>query len=220
MTNFRSNQFLEGYEYVSYDLDTPIIIPANNQFQKTKGYRFTCDNTNETAPYDWYNAYIELDFQVQKKADASAFVAADKVSCVNSIYSMFRQVNVNLNGVMVNDIPNINLCSHIKNVLEYSEPHKTILTNAFYALDTSESTNVAYADFAAIKAANFKESEFKLRHDKIIGLQSNNVLLSLNRYGFFPALQSQICPQGSVIITIELEHSDNLIYSDGGVDDG
>ena len=135
MNNFRSPQFLEGYEYVSYDLNTPIVLPANTQYQKLTGYKFSCDNTNENFPYDWWNSALEIDFQVQKLADGTAFVAADEISCVNSIYSFVNQINVDLNGVMVNDIPNINLCAHIKNLLEYTEPHKNILSNSFYFLD-------------------------------------------------------------------------------------
>ena len=48
---------------------------------------------------------------------------------------------------MVNDIPNINLCAHIKNLLEYTEPHKNILSNSFYFLDKHTSIKVAYPDF-------------------------------------------------------------------------
>ena len=123
---------------------------------------------------------------MQKLADGAAFVAADRISCVNSVYSFVKQVNVDFNGVMVNDVPNINLCAHIKNLLEYTEPHQNILSNSFYFLDKHiDPLLLTYPDFASIKTAGFEESAYKIRHDKIIALQTNNVLLNLNQIWIF-----------------------------------
>ena len=40
MENFRSPKFVQRYEYVSSDLQTPIIMPGNAQNQKRTDYKF------------------------------------------------------------------------------------------------------------------------------------------------------------------------------------
>lgn len=72
-------KFAKVYEYYSYELDTPLQSnPANNATQQKEGYRFTVDTTtaSETVP-DWYNAYLELDFKINKVADGTTYGAAD-----------------------------------------------------------------------------------------------------------------------------------------------
>ena len=53
--SFRYSEYCERYEYINYDLQTPIETPANNQFQKKTDYNFTVDSTGEQHPFDWYN---------------------------------------------------------------------------------------------------------------------------------------------------------------------
>ena len=119
MENFRSSKFVQRYEYVGFDLQTPIILPGNAQDQKRTDYRFVVSNVSESYPFDWYNAYLEINFKVNKLADGSNFVAADKISTVNSGYSFINQLKADFNSVHVNDTPNINLCCHVKNLLGF-----------------------------------------------------------------------------------------------------
>ena len=37
---FRTQPYLENTSYVQFNLDTPITLPANNQFQNKTGYKF------------------------------------------------------------------------------------------------------------------------------------------------------------------------------------
>ena len=39
-------------------------------------YRFVVDNSSEANPIDWYNAYLEVDFQLVTLADSNVGIAA------------------------------------------------------------------------------------------------------------------------------------------------
>ena len=70
MESFRNPDFIERYEDVVFDLETPIVANvANGASQKKEGYKFIADNSGEVAPFDWYNARIIVDFNVQLLAD-------------------------------------------------------------------------------------------------------------------------------------------------------
>ena len=79
----------------------------------------------------------------------------------------------------------------LKICLAFSKPYSNIATNSFYYLDETDSRNVTYADFAALKAADYRKTSYMLRHDKIITNNENNIILSLNRYGFFSSFENQ-----------------------------
>ena len=117
MENFRSSKYIERYENVSFDLQNPIIIPGNAIYQQKTGYRFV----DESSPLDWYNAFLEIDFTVQKLADGVAFVPADHVGTVNGVYSFIKQLKGDFNGINVNDSPNINHAINVKNLLDFSD---------------------------------------------------------------------------------------------------
>ena len=74
--NFRHPKFVKRYEYNYYDLETPLnAIVANNARQTKNNYRFEVDNTSEANPIDWYNAYLEIEFQLVKLADGTGIDA-------------------------------------------------------------------------------------------------------------------------------------------------
>ena len=47
---------------VSIDLQNPITLPANGQSLEKSGDKFVVDSSDESHPFDWHNAYFELDF--------------------------------------------------------------------------------------------------------------------------------------------------------------
>ena len=49
---------------VSIDLQNPITLPANGQSLEKSGDKFVVDSSDESHPFDWHNAYFELDFQI------------------------------------------------------------------------------------------------------------------------------------------------------------
>ena len=68
---FRTSEYLQRYELVRYQLDDVIRIPANGQRQQKTGYKFTIND--RSSFYDWYNAYFEVQFQLQALADGTGY---------------------------------------------------------------------------------------------------------------------------------------------------
>ena len=139
MKSFRNPKYLERYEDVFFELETPLNTgdPGNNNSQKKTGYRFVVDNTGEVTPSDWYNARISLDFKVQTMANAN-LVANDENNIVNGSHSLINNFDVKLNGRKVYDCNDANHCVNIKTLLEYSPDYaQSTATNEFFYLDTS-----------------------------------------------------------------------------------
>ena len=78
---FRSSEYLQRYEMVQYRLDDVIVLPANAQHQQKNNYKFTVND--RSSFYDWYNAYFEVQFQLQKIADGARYIVADLASVIN-----------------------------------------------------------------------------------------------------------------------------------------
>ena len=70
---FRSSEFLQRNEYVRFQLDDVIRTPGNNQHQEKNRYKFTIND--RSSFFAWYNAYCEVNFQLQKLVDGTAYDA-------------------------------------------------------------------------------------------------------------------------------------------------
>ena len=79
---FRSSEYLQRNELVRYQLDDVIRLPGNAQHQTKNGYKFTIND--RSSFYDWYNAYFEVQFQLQKLADGDGYANADRVTVINN----------------------------------------------------------------------------------------------------------------------------------------
>ena len=138
MKSYRNPKYVERYEDVVFELETPLnTVVANTRSQKKDGYRFVVDNSGEVTPFDWYNARLGISFKVKKLADGANIAANDHNGIVNSIHSFIRNFDIKLNGKKVYDCNDGNHCVNIKNLLEYSPSYaESIGTNEFYHLDT------------------------------------------------------------------------------------
>ena len=106
---YKQGDFLERYEEVVYDLQNPIKLPANGATQNKNSYKFYVDSIGEvTAPNDWYNSYLEIDVEVNKKADGTTYATGDNIASASDAYSIIRELNVKYGGVQVIDTPNVN----------------------------------------------------------------------------------------------------------------
>ena len=84
MKSFRNPKYIERYEDVVFDLETPLLTNiANGARQKKDGYRFVADNTAEVTSFDWYNARLRVDFKVNKTANAANLAVDDHNGIVN-----------------------------------------------------------------------------------------------------------------------------------------
>ena len=90
MESFRNPDFVERYEDVVFNLQTPIVVNlANGASQKKVGYKFVAEN-GEVAPLDWYKARINVDFNVQLLADGVATAVDDHNGIVNGSHSLIK----------------------------------------------------------------------------------------------------------------------------------
>ena len=209
MKSFRNPKYIERYEDVFFQLETPLNTgnPGNNRSQKKDGYRFVVDNTGEVTPFDWYNARISVGFKVQTMANAN-LVANDENNIVNGSYSLIHDLDIRLNGKHVYDCNDANHYVNIKNLLEYSPGYaQSTATNEFFYLDTSREPRFQEA---AVSAGA------KKRKALLGTLVVVNTEIPLNRYAFFEALRDELLPSTRLELNLEIESDDNLIWRTGG----
>ena len=136
MKSFRNPKYVERYEDVLFDLETPLNTddPGNNRSQKEDGYRFVADNTSETVPFDWYNARLSAAFKVQKM-DNTNIAANDHNGIINGSHSLINNLDVKLGGKKAYDCNDANHSVNIKNTLEYSPAYaSSTATNEIFIL--------------------------------------------------------------------------------------
>ena len=210
MKSFRNPKYIERYEDVFFQLETPLNTgnPGNNRSQKKDGYRFVVDNTGEVTPFDWYNARISVGFKVQTMANANIAID-DHNGIVNGSHSLINDLDIRLNGKHVYDCNYANHGVNIKNLLEYSPVYaQSTATNEFFYLDTNRHAEERSAEdnynkgFAARKA--------------LLGLSAVvNTKIPLNRYAFFEALRDELLPSTQLELNLEIESDANLIWQAG-----
>ena len=74
--SFRSSEYLQRCELVRFQLDDVIRIPAVGQNQNKSGYKLTIND--RSSFYDWYNAYFEVQFQLQKTGPRQSMKIDDR----------------------------------------------------------------------------------------------------------------------------------------------
>ena len=207
MESFRNPKYVERYEDVIFELETPLnTVVANNRSQKKDGYRFVSDNSGEVTPFDWYNARLGISFKVNKLADGTNIAGNDHNGIVNSIHSFIRNFDIKLNGKKVYDCNDANHCVNIKSLLEYSPGYaQSTATNEFFHLDTHRAAKERPAQAAYNKG--FAERKLLLGTSSVVTRE-----LPLNRYSFFEALEMNLLPSGRLEMNIEFESDANLIW--------
>ena len=96
---FRLSENLQRNELVRFQLDSVIRAPTNDTYQKNDGYIFTIND--RSAYYDWYNAYFEVQFQLQKKADGAGYAAADRITVINGSHSLINHMVIKSAGKII-----------------------------------------------------------------------------------------------------------------------
>ena len=96
---FRSSEYLQRNELVRYQLDDVIHLPGDGQHQVKNGYKFTINKRNSF--YDWYNAYFEVQFQLQKIADGGEYANADRKTVINGTHSLIKHLMIKSAGKIV-----------------------------------------------------------------------------------------------------------------------
>ena len=202
MESYRNPRFVERYEDVIFELETPLnTVVANARSQKKDNYRFVVDNSGEVTPLDWYNARLSISFKVNKLADGANIAVDDHNGIVNSIHSFIKNFDIKLNGKKVYDCNDANHCVNIKSLLEYSPAYiQSTGTNEFFHIDTTRTPVEADNKGFAVRKLLLGTSQIVTRE------------LPLNRYSFFESLELNLLPSGRLELNIELESDANLIW--------
>ena len=119
--NFRKPEYVKRYEYTYYDLETPLnAIVANN-------YRFVVDNSSEANPIDWYNAYLEVDFQLVQLADGAGIPAGanngNQDATTTNSNTFIKEIQVECNGESVYTNMKANESSNALILLKYTKSY-------------------------------------------------------------------------------------------------
>ena len=225
---FRSSQNCERYEYVSVDLQNPIALPANDSNQVKTGYKFTYDNTHG-VPVDWYNAYFSINLKITKM-DNTGYGAGDNASIINGGFSIIDLMTVTFDGAKVIDSDKTNHALNIKNLTDFSSSYSyEIGPSMFHYPDTAVgAVSQKYTTLALTgNAQNIAPTEqntynegFAKRKTLLSAGATNNIILPLNRLGFFQSFQDQIAPNGKVTFEIKLDTDDNVIFRDNAAGAG
>ena len=195
---FRTSEYLQRYELIRYQLDDVIRIPnQGGQHQQKTGYKFTIND--RSSIYDWYNAYFEVQFQVQLLADGATTGAA-RISVINGAHSLINHMTIKSAGKIVYDTNNLHKVTFVKNLLEYSDDFsRSVAKDSFWYLDAADSV------------ADGENVGFDARRTLTTDLNNVNVIIPLNRYGFFEELYERILIPMQLQFNIELQDDDELI---------
>ena len=121
---FRGSQYAEKIEYIRYTPGKSFIEnPSYGNSHVENDIRFYIDSTNEVSPNDWYNAYFEVQFKINKKANNTDFVAADISSLAGDAYSLINKIYINFNGANITSLTEINQYVNALNMLQFSDSY-------------------------------------------------------------------------------------------------
>ena len=201
---FRSSEYLQRNELVRYQLDDVIRLPGNTQHQTKNGYKFTIND--RSSFYDWYNAYFEVQFQLQKLADGTAY-ADERITLINSSHSLIKHLMIKSAGKIVYDTDNLHNVTFVKNLLEYSDDYsRSVAKNSLWYLDTDATTADTNLGFEARRL--------------ITQAGNANVIIPLNRWSFFEELNDKMLVPMQLQFNIELNSDDEMIHKAHAADAG
>ena len=145
--NFRKPEYVKRYEYNNFDLVTPLnAIVANNARQRKDNYRFVVDNSSETYPIDWYNAYLEVDFQLVTLADSAVGITAganngNQDATTTNGNTFIKEIQVECNGTSVYNNMKANEATNALTLLKYTKSYAdSVGKDQFFYVDTSTGT--------------------------------------------------------------------------------
>ena len=201
---FRSSEYLQRNELVRYQQDDVIRLPGNGQHQVKNGYKFTIND--RSSFYDWYNAFLEVQFKLQKLADGTAYGGGDRIAVINGSHSLIKHLMIKSAGKIVYDTDNIHNVTFIKNLLEYSDDYsRSVAKNSLWYLDTDDTTANTNIGFEARRL--------------VTQAGDANVIIPLNRWSFFEELNDKMLVPMQLQFNIELNSDDELVHKAAAADD-
>ena len=207
--NFRKPEFVKRYEYTYYDLETPLnAVVANDARQSKDNYRFSVDNSSEANPIDWYNAYLEVDFNLIKKVDNSNVGAGtgnvNLFTTTTNGQSFIKKIEVECNGISVYNNTRANETSNVMSLLNYSKSYAdTIGQDQFFFLDSKTGTAEPRPG-EALYNEGFAKRKILTDAGNV-----NKISIPLNLYSYFAAFKNNLHPNIKTTIMLEIESDKN-----------
>ena len=203
---FRSQPYLENVSYVRFNLDTPITLPANNQFQKKTGYKFSVRDRDNF--YDWYNAYLRVNFKLEAKANGANIDADTQSAPINGSFSLIKSLKVISAGKKLYEADDIHKGIFIKNLLDFSDDFsRSVAKNQFWYLDSDATT---------VTDNNATNLGMRARALLSHGGLTVQTIIPLNRYSFFESLSDKLLPPMQLEFVIELQNDQEMIFQNDG----
>lgn len=204
---FRSIKYVEKTDYLRFNLSTPIILPANGQYQEKTGYIFNM--TDRSSWFDWFNGYILVKYNLQKKADGSNIVVNDLkttviTSTINDSTSIINHIMITSGGKKVYDGNDLHKISFVKGLLEFSDDYsRTLATNFNWYLDDREISG----DMSTHPTVGvLKRAELVAQSKYVFAL------IPLNRFSIFQELNDKMIPPQQIELNITLNPDTEFIY--------
>ena len=216
-------------EDLVFDLEQPLIIPSDNNYQNRSNLRFVVDGKS----LDWYNARLSLYFKLTKLS-GNSITLTDNNGIVNGASSFIKKISFNINGREIYQCNYTNHVVNIKNLLEFDTSYsETIATNEFYYLDTKRypinkkyltrqvqhgknNANTDWEERLFIDKENNRYNEgFDKRKKQLENSRIFNCEIPLNRYSLFEALKDKMLPDSRFELNMEFESDNNLIWRSG-----
>ena len=197
---------MQRYELTRFQLDNVISAPGGGQHQLKNGYNFTIND--RSSFYDWYNAYFEMRFKLQKLADGAAYANGDRIAPINGAHSLISHLMIKSAGKIVYETTNLHKITYVKNLLDYSDDYsRSVAKNSLWYLDTDGTSTNTNAGLEA-------------RHQLAITNQDVNMIIPLNRYSFFEELEDRMLVPMQLQFTITLNNDAELIFKADAAADG
>ena len=207
---FRSPENIQRNELVRFQLQDNLRTQVNNdQEQQKRGYKFLVND--RSSFYDWYNAFFEVQFQLDLKADGGE-IADTNVTMINGSHSLIKHMVVRSSEKIIYDTDNLHKVTFVKNLLEYSDDYsRSVAKNSFWYLDTNDTTQNTNLGYLARKTLTQGRNAGPAGPGKEV-----NVTIPLNRYSFFETLEGKLLPPLQLKIEIELTPDAELLYGAAG----
>jgi len=102
---FRVQPYVENTKYIQFNLQTPIKLPGNGEFQEKNRYKFNIIDRDNF--YDWYNAYFRVDFKLEARANGANIGADTESAPINGSFSLIKSLKVSSSGKNLYEADNI-----------------------------------------------------------------------------------------------------------------
>ena len=208
---FRTSEQLQRNELVRYQVNDVILIPANGEHQQKTGYKFTIND--RSSIYDWYNGYFEVQFQLQVLADGTGVPNATRSTVINGAHSLINHIIIKSAGKIVYDTNYLHKVTFVKNLLEYSDDFsRSVAKDSFWYLDVANLDDMTAAGNTGFEARRNLTKRIGEGGGAENAAKDINVIIPLNRYGFFEELYDKMLKPMQLEFSIELQNDNELIY--------